>query len=210
MSNKKYELSASILCLNPFYLKEELNSIKKKGFDYIHFDIMDGHFAPSIGLSLSLLKKLTKYETIPIDVHLMISNPEEYIDDIIGRNISIITFHYEISSDISLIVQRIRKHKVRVGIALRPFTPVSVIKPIINYLDLVLIMAYPPGSNNNRPFPEVIERIKMVKSFYTKSNRENIRIAVDGGIDSSNINEYYNSGANFFVVGTSGLKNINI
>jgi ribulose-phosphate 3-epimerase len=203
--NRRIKLSASLICANLLNLEQDLKIIHHKGFDYIHFDIMDGHFVPRIGLGIFFLKELTKNQPIPVEVHLMVSDPQMFIDEIAHAGASIITFHYETGKDIYHIIQKIKKHHLKVGIALSPCTPFSLILPFIEYLDLVLLMAYSPGILGQEPILNFEERIGELNAILHRCNQEHIDIAIDGGISEDNIRNFKEKGANFFILGSSGL-----
>jgi len=203
--NSKIKLSASIICANILNLEKDLKLINQNKFDYIHFDIMDGHFVQRIGFDTLLIKELTKSQSTPVEVHLMVTDPERYIEEIVNNGASIITFHYETGKDIYHIVQKIKNNKVKVGIALRPFTPISVINNFIEYIDVILLMAYSPGVTGQKPILNFERRIREVKKLIIRRNLNNIDIAVDGGITISNLKLYEENGANFFILGTSAL-----
>ena len=146
-----------------------------------------------------------KKQPIPVDVHLMVSDPTKYIDEIAEAGASIITFHYESGKDIYQVIERIKKYNVKAGIALRPFTPFSFIVPFIDYLDLVLLMAYSPGTRGQKPIANFEGRIKELRELLIEHNREHIDIAVDGGVSEDKLQIFKSNGANFFIFGTSGL-----
>ena len=199
------KLSASIICANILNLKKDLDLINKNKFDYIHFDIMDGHFVPRIGFDTFLIKELVKAQSVPVEVHLMVTDPERYIEEIVKNGASIITFHYETGKDVYNIVQKIKGWKIKVGIALRPFTPISVINNFIEYIDVVLLMAYSPGVIGQKPILNFEKRIREVKDIVIREKLSNIDIAVDGGITVDNLQLYKKNGANFFILGKSAL-----
>ena len=203
--NRKIILSASLICADLLNLERDLRILSQKGFDYIHFDMMDGHFVPRLGLGTFFLEQVVKKQPIPVDVHLMVSDPTRYIGEIAEAGASIITFHYESGKDIYQVIERIKKYNIKAGIALRPFTPFSLIVPFIDYLDLVLLMAYSPGTRGQKPIANFLGRIKELRELLIERDRENIDIAVDGGVSEDKLQIFKNNGANFFIFGTSGL-----
>lgn len=203
----KIKLSVSFICSNLFNIRNDLSIFYEEGIDYIHYDIMDGHFVPRIGLGTFFLEQLTKKQPIPLAVHLMVNDPGKYIDEVANAGASIIIFHYETGKDIYEIIQKIKKYKndIEIGIALRPFTPVSLIIPFIKFLKVILIMTYSPGTYGQNPMPNMEDRIKELKELLIEKNMEDIDIEIDGGITIKNIRKYRESGANSFVLGNSGL-----
>ncbi len=203
--NRRIKLSASLICADLLNLESDLSIIHQKGFDYIHFDVMDGHFVPGIGLGTFFLEQLTAGQPVPVDVHLMVSDPQKYIDEIAKAGASIITFHYETGTDIYRTLQKIKKHNIKAGIALRPFTPLSSILTFIEYLDMVLLMAYSPGISGQEPVPNFERRIKELNDILDRRGLQDIDIAVDGGVSEDILQKLRINGANFFVFGNSGL-----
>ena len=203
--NNEIKISASLICMNLLELGKNIRILKKEGLNYIHYDIMDGHFVPGIGLGTFFLKELIE-TTIPLEVHLMVSDPEKYVDELAKKGVSMITFHYEIDKDVNAIIKMILKHNgIRIGIAFKPETFFDSIVPFIDSIDLILLMAYAPGTFNQKPISNFGKRIREVKKILKKYGKDNIDIAIDGGITIDNIKSYYKSGANFFVLGKSGL-----
>ena len=203
--SRQIKLSASVICANLLDLKSDLSIIHQKGFDYIHFDMMDGHFVPRVGLGTFFLEQLTANQPVPVEVHLMVSDPQKYIDEIANAGASMITFHYETGKDIYQTLQKIKKHNIKAGIALRPFTPLSSISTFIKYLDIVLLMAYSPGISGQKPVLNFESRIKELDNILKECKRQSIDIAVDGGISEKNVKKLRVNGANFFIFGNSGL-----
>ena len=199
------KLSASLICANGLNLEKDLLNLHQKNIDYLHLDVMDGHFAPRLGIGTYLISQLGKYKKIPLEAHLMVDNPQDYVSGLADAGVSIITIHYEISGDVYAVVQQIRRHNMRVGIALRAYTPVQLIEPFLGMIDMVLLMAYSPGELNQQVFPDFEARIRDLADMLALHDRENIDIAVDGGIDETSLERYKASGANFFILGTSGL-----
>ena len=205
--DKKIKLSASLICCNFFNLKRDIDIFLQEGLDYIHFDIMDGHFVPRIGLGTFFLDQLTKKQKIPVEVHLMVSDPLKYIEEIANSGVSMITFHYEVGEDLYRIIQKIKEYdEIKIGLALRPYTPINFIIPLIDYLDSVLLMAYSPGTNSQRPFVNFDKRIKELNEILIQYNKENTDVAVDGGISIDNIKRFKENGAIFFIFGNSVLS----
>ncbi len=205
MMERTPKLSASIMCANLMNLGKDVHTLHKKGFDFLHFDIMDGHFVPQIGLGTFFLRQLCLNQPVPVDVHLMVTDPENYIDELCEAGASVITFHYETGKDVYHILQMIKRRSVRAGIALRPFTPISLLTPLVEFIDLILLMAYSPGMLNQEPVPHFEDQIRELTSFLESHGKNHIDIAVDGGISEQNLSQYRDAGANFFVFGSSGL-----
>jgi ribulose-phosphate 3-epimerase len=199
------KLSASLICADLLNLGYELSVLHRGGFHFIHFDMMDGHFVPRIGLGTFFLRQITGNQPLPVDVHLMVSDPVRYIDELADAGAAIVTFHLETGKDVYQIVDRIRKRGMKVGIALQPFTALCLIEPFIEYLDLILLMAYSPGTTGQAPVARFGERIEEVDALLGKRGLHSVDIAIDGGVSEDSILQYGKRGANFFILGTSGL-----
>jgi ribulose-phosphate 3-epimerase len=203
--DRKIKLSASIMCANLLNLEQDLSFLREADFDYLHLDFMDGHFVPEVGLGTFFLEQLIQKQSIPVDVHLMVDHPHWYIGAIADAGASIVIFHVEVGDDVYSILQTVKHHAIDVGVALRPYTPIELIKPCLDDIDLVLLMTYAPGIRNQEPMPTFANRIDKLNNLLVTNNRTEVDIAVDGGISEANIAEYNRYGANFFVLGSSGL-----
>ena len=199
------KLSASILSSRILNLREDLGVLAQKKMDYLHVDMMDGHFVRNIGIPPAYVRQLSQGQSIPLEVHLMVTDPLDWLPELFEIGVSQITFHYEIQKDVYEIVRQIKKNGVRVGIALRPYTPVEFLEPFVGLVDSILLMAYSPGGDNQEAFPDFEKRIKTVADLVRKDKAGTIDIAVDGNVNEKNIGLYNSQGANFFVLGTSGL-----
>jgi len=203
-SNPK--LCASVICTDLLNVKKDLDILESEGFDYLHFDIMDGHFVPRLGLDMNLLGQITKKYSIPVEVHLMVDNPSKYIEEVVKAGVSAVLFHFETEMDIRNVIYSIKKYKnIKIGIALKPETSINTISPYLDLIDIILLMAYPPGTLGKKPIDSFSDRIKNLKKLLLEYKKENIDIAVDGGVTIKNLKSYLDSGANMFIFGTSGL-----
>jgi ribulose-phosphate 3-epimerase len=199
------KLSASIMCADLMNLAADLRTLAQKQFDYIHFDVMDGHFVPEIGLGSFFLEQVTRSQEMPVDVHLMTTDPGRHIDSLAAAGAALITLHCEIDGDVRRLLGRIRGHGRETGLAVKPDTPLPSIVPFLDLLDLVLLMAYPPGIRNQRAAPDFDRRIRELDQLLESHGHGTIDIAVDGGVSEANMKQYRQSGANFFILGSSGL-----
>ena len=202
---RSIKLSASLICADLLNLHKDLAILEKGGFHYIHFDVMDGHFVPGIGLGTSFLRQIAGGQSLPVEVHLMVADPVRYIDKIAEAGATMISFHCETGTDIYRTISCIKDRGMKAGIALRPFTPLCHIEPLLHYLDLVLLMAYSPGTTGQRPVQDFEGRVGALHELLQKRGREQVDIAVDGGVSEERIPKLAKQGANFFVFGTSGL-----
>jgi len=202
---RSIKLSASLICADLLNLQDNLSTLQQGGFDYIHFDMMDGHFVPRIGLGTFFLRQITSKQPMPVDVHLMVVDPIQYISVIADAGASMVTFHYETGKDIYRIIGCIHNQNMKAGIALSPFTPLCHIESLLDYLDMILLMAYSPGTTGQNPVRDFEGRVGTLDGLLQKCGKNQIDIAVDGGVSEESIPKLAKQGANFFVFGTSGL-----
>lgn len=196
------KLSPSILSADFSNLSDEINKIEIGGADYIHIDVMDGHFVPNITIGPPVIKSLRKISNITFDVHLMIENPDLYIDDFYNAGADIITVHYEACRHLHRTIQKIKSLGLKAGVALNPATPISVLSDIIYDIDMVLIMSVNPGFGGQSLISNVKYKFSELKEMISKKDL-NIDIEIDGGVNLDNIDEIIRWGANVIVVGSA-------
>ena len=195
-------LSPSILSADFTKLGEEIETIDNAGAGYIHVDVMDGMFVPSISYGMPVIKSIRKSTGKVFDVHLMISEPIRYIADFAASGADMITVHVEACSDVVATIEKIREYKLKVGITLNPDTPVSAIKPYLNRVDMVLIMSVNPGFGGQKFITSSVDKIKEVKRLRDELNLS-YDIEVDGGINIDNLATVLEAGANVIVAGSA-------
>ena len=194
----------------PSILGEEVIKLHDAGADFIHIDVMDGEFVPNISFGMPVIKAIRNKTDKVFDVHLMINNPQRYIDDFIEAGADIITLHYESEKHLDRAIQYIKSKGIKAAVALNPATPTVVLKNIIGSLDMVLIMSVNPGFGGQSFIPYSLDKIREVKQMAIEANNEDILIQVDGGIDSNNVKDVVEAGANVIVAGSAVFKNGNI
>ena len=204
------KIAPSILSADFSKLGEEVIKLHDAGADFIHIDVMDGEFVPNISFGMPVIKAIRNKTDKVFDVHLMINNPQRYIDDFIEAGAHIITLHYESEKHLDRAIQYIKSKGIKAAVALNPATPTVVLKNIIGSLDMVLIMSVNPGFGGQRFIPYSLDKIREVKQMAIEANNEDILIQVDGGIDSNNVKDVVEAGANVIVAGSAVFKNGNI
>jgi len=201
----KIKLAPSILSADFARLGEQVAEVTKAGADYIHIDVMDGHFVPNISIGATVVASLRGCTHLPLDVHLMIEHPECYISQFASSGANIITVHVEACPHLHRTVHSIKELGVKAGVALNPATPLSSIEEIIPHVDLILIMSVNPGFGGQVFIPESLEKISRLRKLLDDKNLAT-EIEVDGGITSDNAPGIAEAGANILAVGNSVFK----
>ena len=199
-------ISPSILSADFANLERDIKLVEKAGADWIHVDVMDGHFVPNITIGVPVVASIRKVTKLPLDVHLMIENPEKYIEAFSKAGADILTFHFECGSDIKSTIDLIKSFGVKAGLSIKPKTSPEVILPYLNDLDLVLVMTVEPGFGGQKFMQDCADKIPVIKA----NAPENLVIQVDGGINAETARICTSNGANSLVAGNYIYKSTDI
>jgi ribulose-phosphate 3-epimerase len=199
------QIAPSILSADFSRLGEEVAAVEKAGADVIHVDVMDGHFVPNLTIGPLVVKGLKKLTSLPLDLHLMIERPERYVEAFAEAGSDWITVHAEVCPRLKGMVKRIRQWKKRPGIVLKPATSLKTLYPVLDDLDLVLIMSVNPGFGGQSFIPSSLRKIERLRKIVEHDGYP-LEIEVDGGIKIENIREVARAGGDIFVVGTGIFK----
>jgi len=194
----RIKIAPSILSADFTCLGREIKKVELAGADMLHIDVMDGHFVPNITIGPVVVKYIRRVTKLPLDVHLMIENPEKFIDDFVRAGSDMITVHIEAinAKRYMLYAKRLKSKGIKVGISLNPATPLSKIKPLLDIVDFVLIMSVNPGFSGQAFIPEVLPKIKELRSIFGGD------ISVDGGVNDKVAGSIIKAGANILAAGS--------
>ncbi len=194
----KIKVAASLLSADFSCLADEIKKVEQAGADMLHIDIMDGHFVPNITIGPVVVKYIRKCTKLPLDAHLMIENPQEFVDAFVNAGSDMITVHIETisGSKLQALSSRLKSKGIKFGISLNPSTPISKIKPVLKYIDFILVMSVNPGFSGQGFIPGAIKKIKELRAIYKGD------ISVDGGINNLTAKGVIEAGANILASGS--------
>ena len=198
-------IAPSVLAADFANLQRDIEMINKSEADWFHIDIMDGVFVPNISFGMPVLKAISKYATKTIDVHLMIVNPDKYINTFANLGANILTVHYEACTHLHKTIEAIKTAKMEVGVALNPHTPIAVLEDVITELDLVCIMSVNPGFGGQLFIENTYKKVRQLKQLIAFS-KSSCKIEIDGGVTNKNANALIEAGADVLVAGSFIFK----
>ena len=201
-------IAPSLLSADFLNLGKDIEMVNRSEADWFHCDIMDGRFVPNISFGIPVVKAISQLAEKPLDVHLMIVEPEKYFEAFVKAGADIITFHYEASTHIHRAVQQLKALGVKAGVVLNPHTPVSVLEDILGDLDLVLLMSVNPGFGGQKFIERTYEKIRKLRAMINEQGLDTL-IEVDGGVNTENAASLFEAGADILVAGNAVFKSEN-
>jgi ribulose-phosphate 3-epimerase len=204
MMKNNIKLSASLACANFKHLEQDVRELDAAGVDAIHFDVMDGHFVPNFGLNLEVLRSVREITSMPVNIHLMVANPEMFIPVFASEQPNLISFQVEATPHPQRELARIRGYGIKAGLALNPSTPLSVLDYILADLDVIMVMGVNPGFSGQKLIPAMVGKIAQLRRMLAQQGAR-AEIAVDGNVSFENIPTLVNAGATMLVGGTSSI-----
>ena len=203
--NNNIKISASLACADMLNLERDVKILKDSGVELLHIDIMDGAFVPNFCLSIDIIRALRNITDMPLECHVMINDPERYIEKIAEAGAAYLSIHIEATHHVQRALALIRSFGMKAGVALNPTTPVEVLDYIVDDIDLVTLMMINPGFSGQQLIPSMIRKIADTKRFLSMAGKAHIDILVDGNVSIENIPQMTKAGANILVGGTSSI-----
>lgn len=198
-------IAPSVLAANFLYLEQDIRMVNESDASWFHVDVMDGRFVPNISFGMNIIKQMKKVATKPLDVHLMIVEPEKYLEDFRDAGANILTVHYEAVDHLHRTLNAIRELDMKAGVALNPHTPISVLEDVINEVDLVCLMSVNPGFGGQKFIENTYQKVRSLKELCERKNAQ-VHIEIDGGVNLKNTTKLVEAGADVLVAGSSVFK----
>ena len=203
---KKKKISPSLLSADFANLERDIKMLEEGGAHLLHVDVMDGHFVPNITIGPPVVAAIKKVVSIPLDVHLMIENPGNYVDAFIDAGADYLVVHVEAAPHLHRVLQQIKARGIKAGVSLNPHTSLSSIENVLGDVDMVLIMSVNPGFGGQSFIPQALNKVKQLKQMLKDSGNEHVEIEIDGGVKLDNIKEVADAGVDVFVSGSGIFK----
>jgi len=197
------KIAPSILSADFASLGAEVAAAEAAGGDWIHVDVMDGHFVPNITLGPAIVKAIAPHTSLPLDVHLMIENPERYVEEFAKAGAAVITVHAEACVHLHRVIHLIKEYGIKAGVALNPGTPATAIQEVLDDVDLVLVMTVNPGFGGQAFISGTLNKIKQIRTWLNERGRQDVHIEVDGGIAADTAPLVVEAGADVLVAGSA-------
>ena len=202
MSTAKKKIAPSILSSDFAHLAEEIEAVEQAGADILHIDVMDGHFVPNFTIGPPIVAAIKRVTRLPLDVHLMMTNPDAFISEFIEAGSHYLTVHVETCPHLHRTIQSIKEKGIRAGVTLNPATSLSAVEPILQEVDLLLIMSVNPGFGGQKFIPSVMDKIKAARRMIDAKGLR-VELEVDGGLKVENVGAISSAGADIFVAGSA-------
>lgn len=204
------KISASMMCSNLVDLKKTIDIFEKEGIEYLHIDMMDGEFVPNFGLGVDYIRSLRELTSIPLDLHLMINNPEYKLDWIGIHSNDIVSIHYESTTQVQRVIDRVKKYGCQCFLAINPATPLYVLEEVMDYIDGINLLMVNPGYAGQNMVSSTMNKARKLHTFLQENNYGHIVIEVDGNISPIKAQELKKYGASIYVAGTTALFKGNV
>lgn len=202
LNNRNIEIAPSILSANFACLGDQIEAVERGGAGILHVDVMDGHFVPNITVGLPVVKSLSRFTRLPIDAHLMITDPGTYAAQFVEAGAQMVSVHVEADAHLHRTVMAIKAAGAQAGVVLNPATPVVAVEEALQFVDYVLVMSVNPGFGGQKFIPQTLDKVKRLRQMIIERQRH-VRIEIDGGIDRSNIESVVAAGAEIIVAGSA-------
>ena len=202
LNQRNIEIAPSILSADFACLGDQIQAVERGGAGVLHVDVMDGHFVPNITIGLPVVKSLAKFTRLPIDTHLMITDPGTYAVQFVEAGAQMVSVHVEADPHLHRTVTAIRAAGAQAGVVLNPSTPVSAVEEAVQFVDYVLVMSVNPGFGGQKFIPQALDKVKRLRQMIVE-RQLNVRIEIDGGVDRSNIEKVVAAGAEIIVAGSA-------
>lgn len=206
LNNRNIEIAPSILSANFSCLGDQIRAVERGGAGVLHVDVMDGHFVPNITIGLPVVKSLAGFTRLPIDTHLMITDPGTYAVQFVEAGAQMVSVHVEADAHLHRTIMSIKSAGAMAGVVLNPSTPVSLLEEALQFVDYVLVMSVNPGFGGQKFIPQALAKVKRLRQMIVE-RQLNVRIEIDGGIDRANIESVVAAGAEIIVAGSAILVN---